>query len=357
MKGEIPSLNGIRGFAASLVFVSHAGLGHIIPGGFGVTIFFFLSGYLITTLLWTEFEKTGDIHFGSFYLRRVLRIFPPMYLVLILALALMLAHGRAVNAPMVLAQFLHFTNYVSIFGDANDLVTYTGVFWSLAVEEHFYLVFPLALLMLCRRMQRERVALLLALACGVVLLWRVALVKFGAPPEYTYQATDTRIDSILYGAILALYGNPLTSRLPKVKAIAALAVGCTLILVSFAVRDPVFRETLRYSVQGIGLLPIFYCAVRFPRWPLFAWLSTPVARGLGLISYTFYLTHMAFLGITHGWMSPLADALIAFALTVAFSSTSYVLMERRLGKLRRSLHPTRESSHAHPSSPAPPVHT
>jgi peptidoglycan/LPS O-acetylase OafA/YrhL len=353
VRGEIPSLNGIRGVAVMLVFLSHAGLDRIVPGGFGVTIFFFLSGYLITTLLRTEFEQTGHIHLRNFYLRRLLRIFPPMYLVLSAALVMTFVHDRPVSGPMVLAQYLHLTNYVSIFGDADQLVPDTGIFWSLAVEEHYYLIFPLALLALFRRMPRERVALLLALTCGIVLLWRFVLVKFGASSEYTYRATDARIDSILYGAILALYCNPLTDSFSKPRVLAALVVGGALLLGSLAYRDPVFRETLRYSVQGVGLLPIFYCAVRFPRWPLFAWLNTRMVRGLGIISYTFYLTHLLFLSITRGWMSPLADAVLAAALTVAFSSTSYVLMERPLGKLRRSLHQTREIPHASHSSARP----
>lgn len=84
----IPSLDGIRALAVTTVFVSHAGLSHIIPGGFGVTVFFFLSGYLITTLLRREHEKTGQISLKHFYLRRVYRIFPPMYLVMLLAIML-----------------------------------------------------------------------------------------------------------------------------------------------------------------------------------------------------------------------------------------------------------------------------
>ncbi len=79
----IPSLDGIRALAATIVFASHAGNQDVIPGLFGVTVFFFLSGYLITTLLRTEFEKHGRISLRNFYLRRAFRIFPPMYIVLV----------------------------------------------------------------------------------------------------------------------------------------------------------------------------------------------------------------------------------------------------------------------------------
>src|SRR5229473_790790 len=83
----VPSLDGLRAFSFLLVFVAHAGLEGIVPGGFGVTVFFFLSGYLITTLMRQEFERYGDVSLKHFYLRRVLRILPPFYLVLIAATA------------------------------------------------------------------------------------------------------------------------------------------------------------------------------------------------------------------------------------------------------------------------------
>src|SRR5690242_16753148 len=79
---DIPSLDGFRAAAVTLVFLSHAWTVKWLPGNFGVTVFFFLSGYLITTLLRREFEKSGRISFRAFYLRRALRILPPFYLVL-----------------------------------------------------------------------------------------------------------------------------------------------------------------------------------------------------------------------------------------------------------------------------------
>src|SRR4051812_21902383 len=84
----IPSLDGIRGVSFLIVFASHAGLGHIVPGAFGVTVFFFLSGFLIPTLMLREEAVPGRIGLGGFYPRGVFRIFPPMYLVLGIAVAL-----------------------------------------------------------------------------------------------------------------------------------------------------------------------------------------------------------------------------------------------------------------------------
>jgi peptidoglycan/LPS O-acetylase OafA/YrhL len=82
---HIPSLDGLRAASFLLVFAAHAGLKDIIPGAFGVTVFFFLSGYLITTLMRGEVSRTGRVSLTSFYLRRALRILPPFYIVLVAA--------------------------------------------------------------------------------------------------------------------------------------------------------------------------------------------------------------------------------------------------------------------------------
>jgi len=76
--GVIPSLDGLRAVSISIVLVSHAGYGNVVPGGLGVTIFFFLSGYLITTLLLDERKRSGRIDIGKFYIRRAFRLFPPL---------------------------------------------------------------------------------------------------------------------------------------------------------------------------------------------------------------------------------------------------------------------------------------
>src|SRR5215472_10698431 len=86
--GVIPSLNGLRAISISIVMVAHAGYGNVIPGGLGVTIFFFLSGYLITTLLMDEYDRSDRINIGKFYLRRIFRLFPPLLVTLIIAYSL-----------------------------------------------------------------------------------------------------------------------------------------------------------------------------------------------------------------------------------------------------------------------------
>src|SRR5450432_3214918 len=143
---HIPSLDGLRAVSFLIVFVSHAGLSGIVPGYFGLSVFFFLSGYLITTLLRLEFDRAGDISFKQFYLRRALRIFPPFYVVLGVAYFLTVIGflGGSLWTSAVLAQCFHFTNYYVIrHGWWDGIAPGTWVYWSLAVEEHFYFFFPL----------------------------------------------------------------------------------------------------------------------------------------------------------------------------------------------------------------------
>lgn len=352
---HIPSLDGIRGLAALTVFVSHAGLPNLVPGGFGVTVFFFLSGYLITTLLRTEYERTQSISFSRFYLRRVYRILPPMYIVL--SASVLLASAGLVSQQMtfagVLAQFAHFTNYYFIFGDQRHFAPSTSTMWSLAVEEHFYLLFPLAIALLFRRFELPRIAALLAVVCCAVLAWRCWLVLgLGWGHKYTYYATDTRLDSLLYGCIMGVWLNPVLDRarirFGQRTAVALCITGFALLLVSFLYRSNVFRETLRYSLQGIALFPLFFCAVRYNHWPIFKWLETRPMRALGLISYTFYLVHLLCLSLlgAHTDFNKPTRAVLGFVATVAVSSAMYYFVERHLGALRRKLHsgPTKVQS-------------
>jgi peptidoglycan/LPS O-acetylase OafA/YrhL len=345
---HIPSLDGIRAIAAFIVFLSHCGLEDVIPGGFGVTIFFFLSGFLITTLLRQEYEKTDAISLKKFYLRRFYRIIPPLYIVL---LVLLLPYStrdsthHATNLALV-AQFAQLTNYYQIFWGGDTMIPGTGQMWSLAVEEHFYLLFPLVLSLLLQRRDYRHIGFIFAGACVAVLAWRCLLLfGFGVGHDYIYFATDTRIDSLLYGCIMGVWLNPVLGRqfvgVSNARWMAVLALATAVLGVTFLYRSENFRETFRYSLQGVALFPIFFCAVRKNEWPLFRWLETRPIRFLGLISYTFYLIHLKALVIVHRYTdAPMAvRAVLGFMLAVAFSSAMYFLVERHLGALRRRLHP------------------
>jgi len=356
---HIPSLDGIRGLAALTVFVSHALYRDLIPGGFGVTVFFFLSGYLITTLLRTEHEHTGQIRFGRFYLRRIYRIIPPMYIVL--TSSVLLALGNVVPNRMtldaVLAQYAHLTNYYYIFVGQQNFAPATSVMWSLAVEEHFYLLFPLMISLLFRYFSARRTAAILLAVCVAVLAWRCFLVLgLGMGHRYTYYATDTRLDSILFGCIMGVWCNPHLDRdrirLGRNAWIALMAVSVGVLLFTFLNRWHDFRETSRYSLQGLALFALFFGAVRYHHWPIFSWLEWRPMRAMGLISYTFYLTHVPCLLLLHLYtdFSRPVRALLGFIATATVSALMYLLVERHMSALRRRLHESGDRKKASPGA-------
>ena len=341
-----PSLDGIRALAFALVFVGHAGLGELVPGGFGVTVFFFLSGYLITSLLRIEYDATGTFDLRQFYLRRALRIWPPFYIVLALAVAAEvtgLVHG-GMRANAVGAQVVHLANYWIVFHGFEGQPSGTGVYWSLAVEEHFYLLFPLLYLGL-RRMFRSagRQALVLWGLCALVLAWRLVLVYgMHSSEDRTYMATDTRFDSILFGCALAVHGNPMLdrpSRIPDAawKWVLAPASAAALAF-CFLYRAEGFRETFRYTVQGIALRPLFVLAMRFPAWGPMKLLNTRTLAFGGVLSYVLYLVHYVVLDALAPVVGTgLWPGILALAVSVAIAWTLHRFVEKPAARLRKRL--------------------
>lgn len=348
---HIPSLDGLRALSFFIVFAAHAGLDRVVPGGFGVTVFFFLSGYLITTLMRQEADKTGRISLKHFYLRRALRILPPFYIVLVAATALGLAdflHGDVPPELLpVASQVLHVSNYWIAAHGWSGVAIGTGVYWSLAVEEHFYLVFPAAFLALRRlALTGRQMAFVLWGACAVVFAWRCVLVLLlHASVDRTYLCSDTRVDSILFGCALAVWNNPILDRPDPRDSTSTLwpsvflSAGVALLLVTFVVRGSVFRETLRYSLQGIALTPVFITAIRFPRWLVFRLFNWQPMRFVGALSYSLYLVHQAALAAVaeHSSLGGIARALVAMLISLGLAWGMYRVVERPCAKLRKRL--------------------
>lgn len=346
---NLPSLDGLRAVSVVIVFVSHIGFADLVPGGFGVTVFFFLSGFLITTLLRREFAATRDVSFKDFYLRRVFRILPPMYITLLFALLLNVSGfmPRDLELAPMLLQVANFANYVPILfenGEAKVPVG-TGIFWSLSVEEHFYAIYPLVALALLKAGSVRRTFWTLAAICLVVLLWRTFLVTvMGVESEKIYRATDCRIDSMLYGCILALCANPVLDPRPQRSTrwdLPMLAASMALLLVTLLVRNEVFRETLRYSLQGLALMPVFYLAISRPDWWPFKWLNTGPMRWIGTLSYTIYLCQLIMIAIVWRlwpqWPAMVQYAMMA-ALTLLYSMAMYRFVEKPCGRMRARIH-------------------
>lgn len=338
----IPELDGIRAVAILIVFLSHAGLGKVVPGGLGVTIFFFLSGYLITSLMRAEVQEKGRLNFAGFYMRRTLRIFPPLYLTLAFA-GLLVATGimpTVVDLPSIAAQILFVSNYAKLAGFDAGLPG--PPLWSLAVEEHFYLIFPAVYGLLLMRMPPRRAALFCAIACLVPLglrLWQAAVFADGI--KYNYFLSHTRIDSILFGSVLALWNNPVLDRetawRPKM---GDAIIGGLIVIGAALVRDSWFGDTWRYSIQGVGLLVVFSFVIRGH--PLTsAVLNHPAMQLIGRYSYTLYLVHWLFLSLIALYAPKLNLVLVgvgAAGLAMAYSAAMYHWVEKPLAQVRKRLH-------------------
>jgi peptidoglycan/LPS O-acetylase OafA/YrhL len=348
LAAPIPSLDGLRAVSILIVFLAHTGLKGIVPGFFGVTVFFFLSGYLITTLLRIEFEDSGSIGLGDFYVRRVFRIWPLFYLVLVVATLLSWLGVYGPRSPLdpglVLMQFAHLANYAIVqSGWVDGRGAGTWVYWSLAVEEHFYLLLPVAYLaMLKARMRPSRQAAIFLGLCALALLWRIVLVfAFDAPKERIYVATDTRLDSILFGCVLAIVYNPVLDAPPCDESLLKRVwapLGAVLLLLSFLPRQQWFDQTFRYTLQGLGLLPIFLVAVRYPQWLPCRALNLPWVRTLGVLSYAIYLVHTVVIGLVEMWIaSPAALTVVSGAAPLLVAWLLHRSVELPFIRLRKRL--------------------
>lgn len=300
---HIPSLDGIRALAVLIVVVSHAGFGHFVPGGLGVTIFFFLSGFLITTLLIDEYKNTNTIHYPFFFVRRFLRLFPPLAACLIVVYCLVLIDvvEGGISWQGIGAQLLYLVNYHTIFEWQGDTPKGLEVLWSLAVEEHFYLIFPLTLLFLLRNFNIKMAVLAFIIVCLLVLLWRYYLFSIAnVSTERIYYATDTRIDSIIFGCVLALTYNPIFSEKDKRlnrTDIGIIVFACATIIFTLLYRDDTFRQTMRYSLQGLALMPLFYYSIRNSEYVVCRCLNYKWMKKLGVYSYSIYLIHFVIIHI------------------------------------------------------------
>lgn len=208
----IPALDGLRTLAVVAVVLYHLNLTWAQGGLLGVTVFFVLSGYLITRLLINEIAKTGRIDLKSFWIRRIRRLFPAVVTVVVVTCALctvfnhvMLTKMRPDILPSLLFfnnwwQILHNVSYFNALGDPSPLTH----FWSLAIEEQFYLIWPpLLLAMVSMHMSKpntRRVVLGLAAVSAVAMM---VLYNPATDPSRVYYGTDTRVFSLLLGAWMA----------------------------------------------------------------------------------------------------------------------------------------------------------
>ncbi len=356
----LPGLDGLRAVAVIAVLLYHAEISWI-PGGFlGVEVFFVISGYLITALLLSEWRSKGQINLKAFWLGRARRLLPALFLLLAATLTfaiIFLPREVAGLRGDVLAAFGYVTNWYLIFNNKSyfEAVGRPSILqhlWSLAVEEQFYLLWPLLLSALLRRW-KPRIVLLAILGGVVASAGLMALLyQPNIDPSRIYYGTDTRAAGLLIGAALAFVWLPrrdvvwagrvsqLTSVMLNLAGFAALAV-----ILWFFLRLDQYQAFL---YQGGFLLLALCTAV------LIAVIVHPLAhlgpgllgwrplRWVGLRSYGIYLWHWPIFMLTRPQLDvpleglPLLVMRLALTLGLAELSYRYVEVQVRGGVLGRA---------------------
>jgi peptidoglycan/LPS O-acetylase OafA/YrhL len=348
----MPALDGLRAFAVTAVIAYHLNLTEAGGGYLGVDIFFVLSGFLITGLLVGERGRTGKIAFGAFWGRRARRLLPALLLMLA-ALALYAGLGGpgvdgSVLRPDALATLFYSANWHSIFAHQSYFAQFQAPSplrhtWSLAIEEQFYILWPLMLVLLLRITRGSRrlmVGAILVLAAASATAMAV-LYHPGTDPSRIYYGTDTRAFELLLGAALAVLAR---GRAPSSRPARLTLHGAGLVaigLVTYVVIDASGPPGWMWQggLLGIGLLTaIVIASISQDRpGPLGVVFSIRPIRWVGVISYGLYLWHWPVVVLMtdrttglSGW--PLRGAQVATLFAVA--TCSYYLVERPIRRAR-----------------------
>ena len=371
-RGRIGGLDGLRAVAVALVLVYHL-LPGLLPGGMvGVDAFFVISGFLITSLLLVERRTTGRIDAGRFWIRRLRRIVPA----LLVAVAATVSAAACLGGDVLLAvrrqalgSVLLVYNWVEIvagssYFDRTQPLLLTNV-WSLAVEEQFYLVWPLVVIaLLARGVSRRRVRAGALLALGLSLAsaaWALRLVRDGAPVSRVYMGTDTRAFGLMLGAAWALWHGrategadlePQLAGLRRVRGAAGWAgLAGLLVLARFAGEtaadggsgpEPALIIASACTLAVVQALTGEVAGADGPARRLMSLLEARPLKWLGERSYGLYLWHwplgvLAFYAIPPT-AAPRAVAVGVLGLTLCAAELSHALIEtpvRRDGLLVR----------------------
>lgn len=355
---HIPALDGLRGVAILLVVFYHLanslegefGYGNLLLsvakiGWIGVDLFFVLSGFLITGILYDSKTSKSTNYFKKFYMRRLLRIFPLYYGILVLFAIYYTIwpnsglHGH--DNPAWIWIFM--TNFVMSWGGAFGVLDH---FWSLAVEEHFYLVWPLTVFLFSRRRLMQLAVALFFLSFGL----RIALLLGGTSNEAIYLLTPTRLDALSIGAFLAL--ATLTQegarKLVGPSWLMGIASGFGIIAI-IIIRQTVNELDTTIQVLGYSLIAVFSSAT------LLLSITTPIQkvfnlgilRWFGKYSFGIYVFHpIIFIQVFHtdlaralrfgnGAVDMIVSVCIAMGVTIAVTLVSWHFWESQFLKLKR----------------------
>lgn len=196
-----PALDGLRTIAVGIVLCAHGGVTYFRSGGVGVDIFFVLSGFLITTILITEQARSGGINFRNFYARRFLRLAPALVLCCALTAGIALGLGRAFPGTEIALALSYTTNWALAL--YNHQFAWLNHCWSLSIEEQFYMLWPLVILLLCRVVKSSRArAVVLVVGAAAIAIYRATRVGIYTDERINF-GLDTRMDTLMTGAALA----------------------------------------------------------------------------------------------------------------------------------------------------------
>jgi peptidoglycan/LPS O-acetylase OafA/YrhL len=350
------SIDGIRALAITAVMATHAGVPGAALGWLGVDLFFVLSGFLITTLLDTEFRNTGKVHIGRFWGRRFLRLMPA-YMIYALFVTILIKglhwgwtrnHAGFSPAEYVASLWLYCINFLPQ-GGIWEHQALTLHIWSLAVEEQFYLLWPLLFLLLRRRQHIEKATWIL-----VVVFLSLRVVR----PDQSYGHTlQGRGFGILLGCAFALTVAR-SVRLRTILTVPFVQSGIALSVLSIIVAMAVAFARARLSEAQITLFGVPLVSIGFAALVSSLWLASDTTLAnilsvgpltyLGKISYGMYLYHMLVHQLIWGflltgiedwnrWLK-FAIRLSAFwGLTLALSTVSYFALEKRFLSLKDKL--------------------
>ncbi|MBC2313741.1 acetyltransferase [Listeria welshimeri] len=309
----VPSIDGLRALAVIAVIAYHLNFSWAKGGFIGVDIFFVLSGYLITNILLTQWEKNQTLQLKQFWLRRFRRLIPAAYVMIVVVVIFsVLFHSEILKNLRgdAIASFFYVSNWWFIFHnvsyfDSFGMPSPLKNLWSLAIEEQFYLIWPVFLLVFLRWVKNPKLLLKIVIGLGLLsAIWMTILYVPGTDPSRVYYGTDTRLFDLLSGCALAFVWpfNRLSPNIPK-RSKAALNIAGTISILFFFLITALVSEYQPFLYRG-GLLfvaimgAVMIATIAHPASYLSKIFSFKPLRWIGTRSYGIYLWHYPIITLT-----------------------------------------------------------